>query len=139
MFKKKMAVISDIHGNTWALQAVLHDIKRRGIQDIVNLGDCFYGPLDPGGTAQILMQLEIPTVRGNEYRILVDTSESVSPSSTLCYTRDCLRPQHLEWLKTLPLTAVVREDFLLFHGTPGRDDEYFLVDVLENNELFIER
>jgi hypothetical protein len=46
------------------LEAVLNDIKQREIKHIVNLGDCFYGPLDPGGTAQILVGLDIPTVRG---------------------------------------------------------------------------
>jgi predicted phosphodiesterase len=49
-----VAVLSDIHGNRWALEAVLDDISRRGIRDMVNLGDSLYGPLDPGGTAQIV-------------------------------------------------------------------------------------
>ncbi len=40
-----IAVISDIHGNRWALEAVLEDINRRGIKRIANLGDCLYGPL----------------------------------------------------------------------------------------------
>ena len=130
--KKGIAVISDIHGNSWALQAVLRDIRQRGIRYIVNLGDCFYGPLDPGGTAQLLMPLNIPTVRGNEDRVLVDMSIKAIPSSTIGYTRECLQPQHLEWLKTLPLTAEFGEDFLLFHGSPRRDDEYVLVEVLED-------
>ena len=43
----KLAVLSDIHGNVRALDAVLADIAGRGITDIVNLGDCAYGPFDP--------------------------------------------------------------------------------------------
>ena len=35
----QVAVFSDIHGNRWALEAVLKDIKRRGIQDIKVLRD----------------------------------------------------------------------------------------------------
>jgi hypothetical protein len=34
-----IAVLSDIHGNGWALQAVLEDISARGITTVVNLGD----------------------------------------------------------------------------------------------------
>jgi predicted phosphodiesterase len=39
-----VAVLSDIHGNRWALEAVLDDIRRRGIRDMFNLGDSLYGP-----------------------------------------------------------------------------------------------
>ena len=42
--KRQVAVISDIHGNRRALEAVLDDIDGRGIDRIVNLGDCLYGP-----------------------------------------------------------------------------------------------
>ena len=50
----KLAVISDIHGNSAALRAVLDDIARRGVDLTVNLGDCFSGPLDVVGTADML-------------------------------------------------------------------------------------
>ena len=39
----QLAAIADVHGNSWALDAVLADIARRGIGTIVNLGDCVYG------------------------------------------------------------------------------------------------
>ena len=39
----QLAVISDIHGNVSALEAVLSDIDRRGIDRIVNLGDSLSG------------------------------------------------------------------------------------------------
>ncbi len=47
----RLAVIADIHGNDLALQAVLADIAGQGVDDIVNLGDCFSGPLEPGKVA----------------------------------------------------------------------------------------
>jgi predicted phosphodiesterase len=46
VFRHSLAVIADIHGNRWALEAVLQDIDRRGIQQIVNLGDHLTGPLN---------------------------------------------------------------------------------------------
>ena len=57
VFQHSLAVIADIHGNRWALEAVLQDIERRGIQQIVNLGDNLTGPLDPAGTADLLIIL----------------------------------------------------------------------------------
>src|SRR5262245_21474129 len=62
------AVIADVHANTWALEAALEDIRRRGIARIVNLGDCVYGSLDPAGTAERLMDTRIISIAGNQDR-----------------------------------------------------------------------
>ena len=43
----RVAVISDIHGNIYALEAVLDDIRARGIVTIWNLGDHVHGPIEP--------------------------------------------------------------------------------------------
>ena len=71
MQNASIAVLSDIHGNRWALEAVLADIQHRGVDELMNIGDSLYGPLDPAGTAEILLPLNIPTVRGNEDRIIL--------------------------------------------------------------------
>ena len=47
----RIAVVSDIHGNLPALQAVVADIARRGVDSVVNLGDSLSGPLLPRETA----------------------------------------------------------------------------------------
>ena len=62
----KCAVIADIHGNRWALEAVLRDIDLRGIQQIINLGDHLTGSLDPVGTAEILLERDMIHVCGND-------------------------------------------------------------------------
>ena len=129
MFEVEVAVISDVHGNRWALEAVLHDIARQGIQKIVNLGDHLYGPLDPAGTADILIQLNLPSVRGNEDRLIVEPSSESEDSPTLRYVKQSLRPEHLRWLEALPMTSVAYGDFNLCHGSPERDDEYLLEEV----------
>ena len=64
----RIAAVSDIHGNLFALDAVLADIARRGVYLIVNLGDIVSGPLLPLDTAQRLMALGLPTIRGNHER-----------------------------------------------------------------------
>lgn len=42
---ERIAVISDIHGNLMALEAVLSDLASRGVDATINLGDCVAGPL----------------------------------------------------------------------------------------------
>ncbi|MBJ8008544.1 metallophosphoesterase family protein [Bacillus cereus] len=62
--KRKIAIISDIYGNSHALKAVLKDISRRKVEMIINLGDSVYGPLDPLGTIGILMSNEMIHIKG---------------------------------------------------------------------------
>ena len=63
----RLAVISDVHGNLRALEAVLADIGTRGVDLTVNLGDCVTSPLWPKETFEALQVLALPTVRGNHY------------------------------------------------------------------------
>ncbi|MCP4591850.1 MAG: metallophosphoesterase family protein [bacterium] len=128
-----LAVISDVHGNRWALQAVLEDIRRRGILEIVNLGDVLYGPLDPRGTAELLMPLGLPTVCGNEDRLVIDGA--AEPQATLRYVRNQLRPRHLAWLSGFPATAVVHGSIFLCHAAPTSDTRYLLWDVLASGAV----
>ena len=131
----RLAVISDVHGNRWALEAVLQDIARRAVRNIVNLGDSFYGPLDPAGTARILLPLGLPTVRGNEDRIIAQSPGESDDSPTLDYVRTQLSPEHRRWLTTLELTIVAFGDFRLCHGSLDHDDEYLLREVTEADVL----
>lgn len=126
---RTFAVLSDIHGNRWALEAVLDDVRRRGIRDMVNLGDSLYGPLDPAGTARILLELVMPAVSGNEDRIILEEPGRHGDSPSLAFVRANLQPAHFRWLERLPFTAVAFGDFLLCHGTPENDREYLLREV----------
>jgi predicted phosphodiesterase len=98
MAERHIAVLADIHGNRWALDAVLADIDRRGIQDIYDLGDSLQGPLDPAGTADILIRRGIPSICGNCDRELLDPAGPSTP--TYAYDRSVLTPEHNAWLTT---------------------------------------
>ena len=124
-----IAVLADIHGNRWALEAVLEDARRRAIRELVNLGDCLYGPLDPAGTADRLMDLGMPTVRGNEDRILLDDPARHPDSPSLAFCRSELAPAHLRWLAQLPFSAVHEAGFFLCHASPPADAAYLLWEV----------
>ena len=116
----KLAIISDIHGNRLALEAVLEDIARQGVDGIVNLGDVLSGPLDPAGVADLLIGEKIPTVVGNHDRYLRDgTPEAKKPVDAFVAAQ--MAPEHFDWLRTFPATHVVAEEILLSHGTPASD------------------
>lgn len=120
----RFAAIADIHGNSAALTAVLDDIARRGITDIVNLGDVLSGPLDPVGTAEILMPLDLPTVMGNHDIWLIDRPvEKMGDWEQ--WTYPLLSETHLKWIKSFPHTLEWNEIFLC-HATPGHNAENWL-------------
>jgi predicted phosphodiesterase len=123
-----IAVIADVHGNTWALQAVLEEIRRRGITRIVNLGDCVYGPLDPAGTLKVLQTLALPTVRGNEDRCLFEP-RSDTRGDTRDFVIAALGTDGVRWLEANTWAPFELEGMLLCHGTPDRDDQYLLERV----------
>ena len=120
----RYAIISDIHGNIDALEAVLADIERRGVKDIINLGDCLSGPLDAMAVADRLMPLNLPTLRGNHDRQLIDRP-AASMGNWERWVIGALRPEHLEWIKTFPLTVTIGDVFCC-HAAPEKDDKNWL-------------
>lgn len=135
--KERIAVMSDIHGNIRALDAVLEDVRGRGIEDIVNLGDSVYGPLDPAGTADLLMDSGIKSISGNQDRILFDRSEEVLRSTDHRFVLGRLNRAHLEWLDHLPSTRVLG-GVLFCHGTPASDDAYLLERITDRGVVLDE-
>ena len=120
----RIAAISDIHGNIAALKAVLKDIERRGISRIVNLGDTLSGPFDARATADLLMSLNLPTVRGNHDRQLFDRPKA-EMGNWEAWVIDDLNSDHLAWLQSFPLTLET-DGLFLCHATPEKDDENWL-------------
>lgn len=131
--QNSLAIIADIHGNRWALEAVLQDIDRRGIQQTVNLGDHLTGPLDPVGTANLLIGREMLSICGNDDRELFFPQEKLSPAQM--YTREQLASAHLHWLQTLPETAGIANEVFLCHG--DLFDAPYLLEQVETSGVFL--
>ncbi len=123
----RIAILADIHGNLKALEAVLDDLSRRAIDRVVNLGDCVSGPLEAAATAERLMALGWPTVRGNHDRHLIDrpVSEMIRTDSAAHAELD---NGALDWLAGLP-TRIDMEDMTLVHATPSNDEVYLTETV----------
>ncbi|WP_054314042.1 metallophosphoesterase family protein [Mesorhizobium sp. 1M-11] len=130
----RLAVISDIHGNLRALEAVHREIKAAAPDLIVNLGDCLSGPLWPEETAQYLVAQGWPTVRGNHDRILAETpvAELGEPDA---FVYRHLSKTAKEWIGELPATISLESEIFLCHGSPS-SDEIFLVEDDGGNHFF---
>lgn len=119
----RLAVIADIHGNADALAAVLADVAAFAPDAIVNLGDCFSGPLDAARTADLLDGAGIAvTVRGNCDRYLCDPA-AMEMWDKVAFPH--LSEQTRGWLAALPTTAMI-DDVFLCHATPLDDETPWL-------------
>jgi len=124
----RLAILADIHGNVLALEAVLVDLEHRRVDQIVNLGDCVSGPLWPRETAELLIRLDWPTVRGNHDRWVTDWPPQKHYPSDAFASR-ALDPAQLTWLGSLPPTRDLGGDIFACHGRPDDDNAYLLEDV----------
>ncbi|MFX1677114.1 metallophosphoesterase family protein [Paraburkholderia sp. A2WS-5] len=126
----KIAALSDIHGNLAALDAVLRHIRSQDADLIVNLGDIVSGSLLPAETADRLMALDLPTIRGNHERQLLGSDIEPMRQSDR-FARAALRADQLDWITRLPATLSIGDDVLMVHGTPDNDLDYFLETVTD--------
>lgn len=130
MDQYRIAFISDVHGNSLALRAVLADIKRRNVDQIINMGDTVYGPIDPKGTAKLLRESGMIHIRGNQDRVLLE--EHAVPSESMQFVISQLSDDDLNWIREMPTTLVVHNEIFLCHATPGSDETYLVESVTEN-------
>ena len=133
------AVISCLHANLAAVQAVLDDIDEQGVKTITCLGDLVgYGP-QPNEVVELVRQRAIPTCQGCWDEDIIDglnACECSYPSQLAerrghlahHWTAARLTDDNKAFLATLPIT--LRRDNLLFvHGSPNSQHEYLLPDM----------
>ncbi len=130
----RLAVISDVHGNLCALEAVPADVRNRGVDLTVNLGDCVTSPLWPRETFEVLQSLALPTVRGNHDRWIEELPDTdLSPAGS--FARAALRPEQRHALHNLPPHIELAEGILAVHGTPDDDTTCLLEETLDDGRF----
>ncbi|MBX7213217.1 MAG: metallophosphatase family protein [Thermoflexales bacterium] len=134
-------VISDIHANLAAFEAVLADVAARKLQyDIVwCLGDLVgYGP-DPNDVIALLQTLPHICLSGNhDWAVLgrIDLRTFNPDAAALArWTRDALTPQHLRYLQARP-GSVEQGDFFLAHASPREPIWEYVIDAMVAEENF---
>ena len=128
----KIAILSDIHANSFALQSVLNEIDRQKIQKLIILGDIFgYYPWAVE-TYQMLSSRTATAIKGN-HDVLVLQKDMPNPcppywraakDNERTLKEKC--PAAITWLKNLDLKmemAIEDISFSLFHGTPDDPSE----------------
>lgn len=124
----RIALLSDIHGNLAALESVHRDVRRRGVDAVVVLGDNVSGPLMPQETAEYLISEGWLTISGNHDRHVTQPSTSPLEASDL-YAISQLGQDQIHWLASLDSCHQYSEEVFLCHGTPESDCTYFLESI----------
>jgi protein phosphatase len=118
---ERIALLSDVHGNLTAYEAVLADIDRRGITRVINLGDVVgKGPRGSACTALTRQRCEA-TVRGNWEVFLSDGRDLSGFGAGPSWWREELSPDNRDWLLALPGSLDLRVSgrrVRLMHASP---------------------
>lgn len=130
----QVAVLSDIHANRHALEAVLEDVERSDAQEIWCLGDVVGYGADPNDCCRLIAERSAVCLAGNHDLAVTGelTLDDFSRGAALAarWTQDVIEPGPLAWLSELR-PAGERAGVALFHGSP-RDPvwEYVLSALL---------
>lgn len=111
-----------------ALEAVAADIKRRGVDGVVNLGDSLSGPLLPLETAQFLMAQDWTHLAGNHERQIRELH--AGSSEVDAFARSELSERELKWIAGLAGAMQFSSELFVCHGTPDSD----VVSLLQTAE-----
>jgi predicted phosphodiesterase len=136
----RLAVLSDIHGECFTFDQVLHDIRQQGIEQIVCLGDALQGGSQPAETLARLHELNCPVVMGNADAWLVtgeETSEGEKTSQKQREVRDWslaqLSASDIAFIRQFRPTVEIPleggKNLLCFHGSPRSFDDIILPDT----------
>lgn len=138
----KIAVISDIHANIYALMSVLEDIDDERVDTIICLGDLVgYGP-HPNEVVSTIRRRNILCIKGNYDSSVVDNEYSFIRENSvnrfsLPWAVNELREENRIFLDNLPSTIslnIANKNILFVHGSPNKINEY----LLENGENTLE-
>ena len=136
----RLAVISDMHGNDVAFEAVERDIKNHGVDHIVCLGDAIQGGPQPAEVVQRLRRLNCPVVMGNADAWLIsgeETADEGIPPERLrkmgeirLWSLSRLTEDDIGFIAKFQSTVTIRLedglDLLCFHGSPTSFDDIIL-------------
>jgi putative phosphoesterase len=127
------AIVSDIHGNLTALEAVIADCAKRGISEVVQAGDLALIGSRPAQVIDRVRELGWPGVIGNtdellwrpeEYTTQLRLAPRLAGLLGLLFhhyapaTQELLGAERLQWLRGLS-AEYRRDDFLVLHAGPG--------------------
>ena len=114
-----IAVISDIHGNLWALEAVLQDLDRLGPSQVIVAGDLALGGPRPAECVEFVRRRGYPAIRGNTDEWLTSAPDSVTDAIGWAATQ--MSDADRRYLAGLPFLWRIPHgagDLVVVHATP---------------------
>lgn len=114
-----IAVISDIHGNLWALQAVLQDLDRLGPSQVIVAGDLALGGPRPAECVELVRRRGYPAIRGNTDEWLTSAPDAITDA--ISWAAAQLSDADRRYLTSLPFLWRVPDesgDLVVVHATP---------------------
>jgi len=124
-----IAILSDIHGNYIALEAVLKAIDKMGINEIYCLGDTVGYYPQVNEVCDELRRRNIKGVMGNhDWYMAADSfcARSQSVNDTIGYQKTIISSDNLKWLQSLPLRLSAGELSMVHGGWTDPIDEYLV-------------
>ena len=117
----RVAALYDIHGNLPALEAVLTEVDREGVDAIVCGGDVLWGPM-PAECLDVLLERDALFIRGNADRDVVAGDDEID---RYCSARlgEAQKALVADWPLTVELELLGSGRVLFCHATPRSDDE----------------
>jgi predicted phosphodiesterase len=128
------ALISDIHGDARAFDAVLTELERLGVGDAIVLGDVAQGGDEPAAVLDRLAELGWPVILGNADHFLleipVETNEEMTEAQLARreWSLAQLDERHLEQIRAFHPTYA-RDGLLAFHGSPRHFEDILLPET----------
>src|SRR6266404_2217587 len=123
----RFAILSDLHANLEATEAVLADARERDCTHYVCLGDVVGYNANPHECVEIVQKMECPVVKGNhdEQATLSESSRGFNAlaETAINWTREHLTNEDKEWLRKLDLTRQVH-DFTIVHATLDTPEQW---------------
>ncbi len=122
-------ILSDIHANWEALEAVLADAEG-SFDRVLCCGDIVGYAADPNAVVDWARTNAHVVIRGNHDKAAAGSEDlewfnSAAKAATL-WTQRSLTPENLEYLRNLPRGPALVDDFQLVHGSPLDEDEYLV-------------
>ena len=140
----RLAVISDIHANLEALQAVASAIEAEQVDRIVCLGDVVGYNADPEACLELLRRLDPIWIAGNHDRAVTGQITTAGFSKTaahaVAWTRERLAAEHIALLAGLALRARIGDEVVAVHGAwhPAQGCESVRLDTIERRRLSLD-
>lgn len=121
-------IMSDIHGNLEALEAVLAELDAVKVDTIFCLGDIVGYGANPNECVDLIRGRDITCLMGNHDREAVSEDDPISfndeARAAILWTRGLLTAENAEFLRGLPARKTVGRATMLCHGSPRSVDEY---------------